>query len=60
MYEVAEFVEFILLIVLLVIVFVVFMACFIIVDHYVKEFVGMMDSAINVSRPVSLAGWGWM
>jgi len=65
MSEVVTIVEFMLILLLLVMIFAVFMACFLIVDYYVKQFVGMMDSAINISTPISAVndtvkrGWIW-
>ena len=58
MSEAAEFVEFMLILALLVIVFMVFLACVLLIDHYVRQFVGLMDSAINVSRSCGL-GFIW-
>jgi len=50
MYDVRERVEFVLLLFVIALIVITFVICWLIVDYYVKQFVGMMDAAINVTR----------
>ena len=50
MSDVRERVEFVLLLFVIALIVITFVICWLIVDYYVKQFVGMMDAAINVTR----------
>jgi len=58
MSRVENIAEFILILVLVVMVLVVFVVCFLMVDYYVRKFVGMMDPAIIVSMLMSAVNGG--
>ena len=50
MCDVGEYVEFVMLLFLIALIVIVFVICWLVVDYYVRQFVGLLDSAINVSR----------
>ena len=48
--RVLGYVEFVLLLFLIAIVVITFVVCWLVVDYYTRQFVGLLDSAINVTR----------
>lgn len=50
MCDVRDKVDFVMLLFLIALIVIVFVICWLVVDYYVRQFVGLLDSAINVSR----------
>ena len=45
-----EYIEFVMLLFLIALIVVVFVFCWLVIDYYTRQFVGLLDSAINVTR----------
>jgi len=45
-----EYIEFVMLLFLIALIVIVFVFCWLVIDYYTRQFVGLLDSAINVTR----------
>ena len=45
-----EYIKFVMLLFLIALIVVVFVFCWLVIDYYTRQFVGLLDSAINVTR----------